>query len=376
MTTHSTASDLIERAHRFVPSVGVLITNLGTPSAPTPQALREYLGEFLWDPRVVRIPRLPWWLILHGIILRTRPAKSAHAYQAVWTEDGSPLLVISKRQRDAVQRELSRRFQAPVKVALAMRYGTPSIAEGLAELRAAHCDRIVVMPLYPQYSSATTASTFDAVAAVMEKQMWVPHLRFIGDYSDEAGYIAALSTSIGTYWQEHGKPQRLVFSFHGMPKATLLDGDPYHCQCQKTARLVAHRLGLEQDQWQVVFQSRFGKAEWLKPYADATLKALPGHGVKRVHVVCPGFAADCLETLEEMAMQNKQLFLDNGGESYDYIPALNDSRDHIAFLADRIEREVQGWLDRGTEWVRSQAESEANGRVERARAVEARLNRG
>lgn len=361
---------LIEKSHGFVPKIGVLLANLGTPDAPTAAALRRYLAEFLWDPRVVRIPRLPWWLILHGVVLRTRPAKSAHAYKTVWTDEGSPLLVISQRQRDAVASQLARRFKAPIEVVLGMRYGTPSISDALAQLRDAHCDRVVVFPLYPQHSSATTASTFDAVAQVMEKRMWVPHLRFINHYCDDAGFIGALANSISSYWQQNGKPQRLFFSFHGMPKATLLDGDPYFCQCQKTARLVAERLGLRADEWQVAFQSRFGKAQWLQPYADATLKQLPQDGIKNIHVVCPGFSADCLETLEEMAMQNRDIFLKAGGESYAYIPALNVDDAHIDFLCDRIEQEVTGWMPSDDAWSDAGVESEAKRRVARARSLE------
>lgn len=365
-------SQKLNHQHSRVPRCGVLLTNLGTPDAPTPAALRRYLGEFLWDPRVVRIPRLLWWLILHGVILRTRPAKSAHNYQTVWMPEGSPLLVFSQRIADRFKAQIDALSAGPMEVALGMRYGNPSMPSALAKLRDAGCDRIVVLPLYPQYSSATTASTFDAVAAEVKSWMWVPQLRFVGQYHDEPGYIAALTQQIKSFREQNGTSDLLLFSFHGMPKATLLAGDPYFCQCQKTARLVAQRLRLADEQWQVVFQSRFGKAEWLQPYADRTLQKLPGQGKRKIDVVCPGFAADCLETLEEMAMQNRDLFLKSGGEQYRYIPALNDSSAHVDFLAGLARQHMAGWPEVGSSWSDETARSEASARHARAKLLGAK----
>lgn len=321
---------------------GVLLTNLGTPDAPTPSALRRYLAEFLWDRRVVEIPRPLWWLILHGVILRTRPARSARKYQAIWTAEGSPLLAISRKQAKALAETLAARCPGPVRVVLGMRYGNPSIPAALAELRTAGVQRLLVLPLYPQYSAATTASTFDAIAAELQTWRWLPELRFIAQYHDHPAYLDALAASLRAARAEQAG-ERLLFSFHGLPKRNLLAGDPYHCQCHKTARLVAERLGLGPEQWAVAFQSRFGRAEWLQPYTSVLLADWAKAGVKRVDVACPGFAADCLETLEEIAHENRQTFLDAGGERYRYLPALNDAPDHIAALAGLIEQHAAGW---------------------------------
>ncbi|KPK55722.1 MAG: ferrochelatase, partial [Thiotrichales bacterium SG8_50] len=269
-------------AHDSTARLGVLITNLGTPDAPTAGALRRYLAEFLSDPRVVETPRWLWWLVLHGIILRIRPRRAAAAYAKVWSEEGSPLLVYSRRQARALQSALDERFPGRVRVALAMRYGTPSVASALEELRQANAQRIVVLPLYPQYSATTTASTFDAVADVLKRWRWLPQLRFVTQYHDDPGYIAALAESIRAHRTQHGAADRLLFSFHGLPKRYLLQGDPYFCQCHKTARLVAEHLELSDQDWQVVFQSRFGREEWLKPYADHTLAQLPKEGITSV----------------------------------------------------------------------------------------------
>jgi ferrochelatase len=329
--------------HDATARLGVLLVNLGSPDAPTTEAVRRYLAEFLWDPRVVEIPRPAWWLVLHAAVLRLRPRRSAHAYQRVWTDEGSPLLAISRRQAGALQDALTARYGERTQVALAMRYGNPSIKAGLARLREAQARRILVLPLYPQYSAATTATVFDAVADELKTWRWIPELRMITHYHDDEGYLTALVDSIRERWAQHGRAERLLFSFHGMPKRTLRAGDPYHCQCQKTARLVAERLGLPEERWQVAFQSRFGRAEWLQPYTDKTLRQWAHDGVKQVDVVCPGFAADCLETLEEIAMQNKETFLAAGGTALHYIPALNERADHIAALASLIDRHIQGW---------------------------------
>lgn len=329
--------------HGQEPATGILLANLGTPDAPTPKALRRYLGEFLWDPRVIEIPRPLWWLILHGIILRVRPAQSARKYRKIWTEQGAPLLTISRRQAQAVALRLEQACDGPVRVALGMRYGNPSIACALRELRDAGIRRLLVLPLYPQYSAATTASAFDAVSRELSTWRWVPELRMIGSYHDDPGYIQALTRTVLDAWALHGQADRLLFSFHGLPSRNLLAGDPYHCLCHKTARLVAESLGLELHRWAVSFQSRFGRAEWLKPYTSELLTEWGRAGVKSVQVICPGFAADCLETLEEIAMENRNCFLQAGGERFHYIPALNDQPRHIQALVELILAHGNGW---------------------------------
>lgn len=350
--------------------LGVLVTNLGTPDAPSPQALRRYLGEFLWDPRVVEIPRPLWWLILHGIILRTRPRRSAAAYAKVWTDEGSPLLVISRRQAVALQRRLSERLAGPVRVALGMRYGNPSIAAAMEELRQAGARRLLVLPLYPQYSAATTASTFDALAAALGRRRWLPDLRFVSSYHRHPGYLDALTASIREAWDRRPPAEHLLFSFHGVPKRYLLAGDPYHCFCHVTARLVAERLDLPRERWQVTFQSRFGRAEWLQPYTDETLKKLGRDGVRSVDVICPGFSADCLETIEEIGEENRGYFLEAGGQALHYIEALNDRDDHMDALADLVLSHAGGWPETAAEY---DAEALA---AERARGRERALSMG
>ncbi len=330
-------------SHDAPSCLGILVTNLGTPDAPTPAALRRYLGEFLADPRVVEFPRTLWWVILHGVILRLRPRRAARAYQRIWTETGSPLLVHTRQQATALQDRLTTRLPGPAQVALAMRYGRPSIAQGLETLRRAGARRLLVLPLYPQYSASTAASTFDAVVDVLKTWRWVPELRLVMHYHDDTAYIAALANSVRAYRAQHGEGDKLLFSFHGLPRRYLVQGDPYHRQCHKTARLVAAALDLPAERWQVVFQSRFGREEWLKPYADHTLRSLGEAGLRRVDVISPGFSADCLETLEEMAMQNRDLFLKAGGQDYHYIPALNAGAEHIDMLTGLVERHIQGW---------------------------------
>ncbi len=315
-----------------LPKTGVLLINLGTPDAPTPAALRRYLAEFLWDKRVVDLPRPLWWLILHGIILRTRPAKSARAYQSVWSEGGSPLLVISRQQQQSLQSLLEERSPGKYHVALGMRYGNPSIASALEEFRNRDIEELVILPLYPQNSCSTTGSSFDAVAQVMQQHRFVPSQRFIADYHDHAFYIQALADSVRAAWQQHPQPDRLVISFHGTPVRFRDEGDAYYEQCQTTARLLAAELKLDEGEWLLSFQSRFGKEAWLQPYTDVTLKALPAQGVKSVDVICPGFSADCLETLEEIAEENRDYFIEAGGEGFHYIPALNSDMAHIELL--------------------------------------------
>jgi len=352
--------------HDDKPRLGVLVTNLGTPDAPTAPALRRYLAEFLGDPRVVEINRALWWLILHGIVLRTRPKKSAAAYASVWTDEGSPLLITARAQTEGITRRLRERLQGPVAVELAMRYGNPSMASGLQKLREQGAERIVVLPLYPQYSGSTTGSTFDAVADELKRWRWVPELRFIGHYHDDQGYIDALAASVREHWAQHGRAERMLFSFHGTPRRYLLDGDPYDCQCRKTARLVAERLGLPDDYWQVTFQSRFGNEVWLQPYTDETVEALGKAGLQRLDVICPGFSADCLETIEEIRGENREIFEEAGGGELRYIPALNDREDHLETLARVIMEHIQGWPEAGGA-PRGLREPEAT--MARARAI-------
>jgi ferrochelatase len=350
----STFQSTPDYEHGLTDALGILLVNLGTPDAPTPSAVRRYLAEFLWDPRIVEMSRPLWWLALHGIVLRIRPARSAHAYQKVWTDDGSPLLTHSNDIAAGVRDALASRLSGDVQVALGMSYGSPSLESAMDELHAAGARRIIVLPLYPQYSGTTTGSVFEAVAALMSKRRWVPEFRFINHYHDSPGYIAALTSSIRDHWDQHGRGDKLLFSFHGVPKQTLLDGDPYHCQCLKTARFVAHSLELGEDDWVVTFQSRVGRGEWLRPYTDEKIAELGSASMQRVDVVCPGFAADCLETLEEIAMQNAELFVSSGGGSLNYIPSLNARDDHVAFLGRLIEKNIGGWPEASTDWSASE----------------------
>ena len=320
----------------------VVYCTVGTPDQPTAPALRRYLAEFLGDQRVVEIPRALWWLILHGVILRLRPKKSAAKYASVWTPEGSPLKVWTEKQATLLRGYLGERGHQ-VTVRYAMRYGNPSIASVLAELKAQGVNRILIATAYPQYSGTTTASVFDAVALWALNTRQLPELRFINRYHDERGYIEALAKKIRTHWRHHGQSEQLVMSFHGVPERTRDLGDPYHCECQKTGRLLAEQLGLAKDRYRVTFQSRFGKAKWLEPYTEPTLIALAQAGTKSVDVVCPGFTSDCLETLEEIGMEAREAFLHAGGEQFQYIACLNDSPDWIRALADLTERHLQGW---------------------------------
>lgn len=328
--------------HNSTPKIGILLTNLGTPDAPTTKALRRYLKEFLSDPRVVEQPRWLWWLILNGIILNVRPAKSAAAYRSVWGDEGSPLLVISRSQRDKIATLLQQRLGDNIHVELAMRYGTPSIRTGLEALREKGCRQLFVLPLYPQYSATTTASTFDAISNVLSSWRRIPALHFIDAYHDDPAYIEALAASVQTHWQQHGQAERLLISFHGIPERYFKAGDPYPCHCRKTVRLLREKLGLNEEQAQLSFQSRFGREPWMQPYTDETLKQWGKEGVKSVDVICPGFAADCLETLEEIAVENRHYFLDAGGHQYRYIPALNDNDAHIEALSRLLIKTING----------------------------------
>jgi protoporphyrin/coproporphyrin ferrochelatase len=326
--------------HGTRPTTGALLVNLGTPDAPTPAAIRRFLAEFLGDPRVVEAPRWLWWLALHGVILRIRPSRSAHAYRQIWTPEGSPLLLHTRALVERVGGLLQRHL--PATVALGMTYGSPSIPAALDQLRSAGVRRLVVLPLYPQYSGTTTASVFDRVTSQLQRWRWVPELRFIGNYHDQPAYIEAIAASIRDHWRTHERGH-LLFSFHGIPRRYLLAGDPYHCQCQKSARLVAERLGRDAGTWSVSFQSQVGRQEWLRPYTDETLLKMAREGQRRVSIVCPGFAADCLETLEEIAIRNRELFMASGGEFYDYIPALNAGEAHASLLSDLLAQHARGW---------------------------------
>ena len=332
-------------AHGSPTRTAVLLCNLGTPDAPTAPAVRRYLAEFLRDRRVVEIPRALWLLILHGVILRVRPAKSARKYASIWTPEGSPLKVWTEKQATLLGGYLGERGHA-VTVRYAMRYGSTSIASVLDELKAQGATRVLILPLYPQYSATTTASVNDAVHAWAQTVRTPPELRFVNRYHDDAGYIAALAKRTTDHWMAHGRPERFVLSFHGVPQRTLQLGDPYHCECLKTARLLGEALGLAKGQLLVTFQSRLGRAEWLRPYTEPTLVALAQRGVKRVDVMCPGFTSDCLETLEEIDMEARAAFLAAGGTEFHYVPCLNDRHEWIAALAAVAAQHLQGWPTR------------------------------
>lgn len=324
---------------------GVLLVNLGTPEAPTAAALRPYLKQFLSDPRVVEIPRLVWWPILNGIILNTRPAASAKKYASVWMDEGSPLKVHTARQAALLARHLAADGHGTLEVDYAMRYGSPSIRDVLDDLRSRGCTRILILPLYPQYSASTTATVVDEVGRCLAHWRNQPEVRFVRNFHDHPGYIAALVRSVREHWREHGEPDRLLLSFHGVPRRSLELGDPYHCECHKTGRLIAEGLDIARERVLVTFQSRFGKAEWLKPYTQPTLESLAAEGIERVDVMCPGFVADCLETLEEIAMECKEAFLEKGGKAFHYIPCLNEGEAWIESLGEIARANLGNWLD-------------------------------
>ncbi|MDO9012109.1 MAG: ferrochelatase [Gallionella sp.] len=330
--------------HGTPQKTGILLVNLGTPDAPTAQAVRPYLKQFLGDPRVVEIPRAIWWLILNGLILNIRPKKSAEKYASIWLPEGSPLRVYTEKQAILLKGYLGVRTKAPLVVDFAMTYGSPSISDALRRLKEQNCQRILIVPLFPQYAASSTAPVFDQVFNAMQQMRNQPAIRTIKHFHDHPAYIQALAANINDYWVRHGRPEKLLMSFHGVPQYTLDKGDPYHCECHKTGRLLAEALGLQQEQYLVSFQSRFGKAEWIKPYTTATLKELGLQKIPRVDVVCPGFVADCLETLEEIAMEGKEDFQHAGGGEYHYIPCLNDRNDWIHALTDLVLDNLQGWL--------------------------------
>ncbi len=319
---------------------GVLLCNLGSPDSAETAAVRRYLKEFLWDPRVVEFPRPLWWLVLNGIILRFRPRRSAAAYAKVWTEQGSPLIHISRQQEHALAQALNVACGDRVVVELAMRYGQPSIRHGMEKLRQAGVGRIVVLPLYPQYSATTTATVYDAVCDVIKTWRHVPELVMLGAYHRRPAYIEALAASVREHWQQHGREGRLLLSFHGIPKRYTEAGDPYREQCEETAQLLAAALQLKDGEWGLSFQSRLGREEWLRPYTDETLEHWGREGVARVDVICPGFSADCLETLEEIDEENRERFLEAGGQAFHYIPALNGRDDHIAMMLELVKESL------------------------------------
>jgi ferrochelatase len=358
-----------EYEHGLPEAMGVLLVNLGSPDAPTKDAVRRYLRQFLSDPRVVEIPRLIWLPILHGYILRTRPAKTAKAYQKIWTEHGSPLLLHCGHVAEAIQEKLSSRLSGAIHVELAMSYGQPSIESALKNLHSQFVRRIVVLPMYPQYSGSTTGSVFEAVSKALARRRWVPELRFVNHYHDANGYIAALTSSIRNYRELHGSGEKLLFSFHGIPEKMLLDGDPYHCQCHKTARLVSESLELADDEWDVSFQSRLGRAKWLQPYTDATLEKWGKERTGIIDVISPGFSVDCLETLEEIEIRYNKLYRDAGGGDLHYVPALNAREDHIGFLSRLIEKNVAGWPESSTDWSVSEAARKLEKSRQRAAAM-------
>ena len=359
-------SEKISYQHGPQEKLGILLVNLGSPDAPTPSAVRRYLAQFLADPRVVESNRIIWWLVLHGIILRFRPARAARAYRKVWTENGSPLLHFTRLQTQAIQKKLEDRFRGHVIADMAMTYGNPSIKSGLEGLRKAGARRLLILPLYPQYSGTTTAAVFDQVTDVLQGWRWLPDLRMINQYHDHPKYIEALANSIKKQWASNKRGDLLLFSFHGIPQRYVNNGDPYFCHCQKTARLVAEKLELEKDEWKVVFQSRFGREPWLQPYCSVTLQELPASGVKNVDLICPGFSSDCLETLEEIKMENKDLFIEAGGETFNYIPCLNDSEDHMTALCEVLTAHMFGWPETMPNWDAGKLAVEANKTRQRA----------
>jgi ferrochelatase len=330
--------------HRSSAQAGVLLINLGTPDAATPAAIRRYLAQFLADRRVVELNPLLWLPLLYGFILPFRPRRLVHAYQQIWTAEGSPLLAISRRLSSGLRQHLAQKLGTEIPVALAMTYGTPSIAEALAELEAQQVRRMVILPLFPHYSCSTTAAALDALFAELGSRRWIPELRTVNSYHDDPGFIAALAQSVRTHWQLRGRGQHLLLSFHGLPQRYVTSGDPYYCQCQKTARLLAEALQLPPGEFSVSFQSRFGKLPWVQPYTEPTMVALAGRGVQQLDVICPGFAADCLETLEEVQLRYAASFIAAGGGALRYIPALNDDAAHLDALGGIALQQLRDWI--------------------------------
>lgn len=355
--------------HDQSPRIGVLIVNTGTPDEPTPRGVRRFLAQMLADPRLIELPRAVWLPILHGIVLRVRPYRSARAYRRIWTNEGSPQLVNAQRAAKELHAALERVIVGLTAVELGMTYGNPSIPQALARLRDSGAERLIVLPLFPQYAGVTTGSIFDAVTRELQRWRWVPETRFVTEYHDEPDYIAALAATVRERWRERGRGEHLVMSFHSMPKKYFERGDPYFCKCQKTSRLLAETLGLRDEQWTLAFQSRFGFEEWLRPYVTDVMDGLATRGVKRVDVICPGFSMDCLESLEEIAIRTAERFQNEGGERLDYIPALNAREDHIACLARLIAKHCAGWSEASLEWAAKDHGSQQQGRQARAVAA-------
>jgi len=329
--------------HDGAERIGVLLVNSGTPDSPRVRDVRRFLAGFLGDPRVVEMPRLLWWPLLHGIILRTRPRSSARKYRRIWTPEGSPLYILSEQLRAKLTGTLAQRVLAPFSLELAMLYGRPTVGQALERLRESGAQRILVVPLFPQYCGASTGPVYDQVAAELRRWRWLPELRFIAEYHDNPGYIEALRASVEQHWQAHGRTSHLLVSFHGVPERYFHQGDPYFCKCQKTARLLADELMLKEEEWSVSFQSRVGPVRWLQPYTSDAVVQLAARGIDQLTVLCPGFAIDCLETLEEIDIENHQHFLRAGGRRFQYVPALNARPEHARFLADLIAQHCQGW---------------------------------
>jgi ferrochelatase len=335
-----------EFSHDNPEKTGVLMVNLGTPEEPSASALRKYLKEFLSDPRVVEIPSLVWWPILNFIILTIRPKKSAEKYASVWTNEGSPLRVNSEKLLTKVKENL-KNHDINVEVSLAMRYGQPSISDCIDDLRKKNVNRLLILPLYPQFSASTTATVFDKVFEKLIRLRNPPALRTVKSFHDDESYIAGMANQVLKFWEKTPKPDLLLFSFHGIPVRSLYKGDPYHCHCLKTARLIAEKIGLNEEDWKVSFQSRFGKAEWLKPYTTKVIQSLPKNGVRSLHVICPGFVSDCLETLEEISMEARDDFLEAGGTEFKYIPCLNDTSLGVDLMTKILIKELNGWPTEG-----------------------------
>lgn len=348
--------------HDKAEKIGILLVNLGSPDAPDARSIRRFLREFLSDHRVIEIPQFLWQIILNLFILPFRPSKLVPLYQSIWTPDGSPLVSIAEKQKTKLAtlfaEKNKQKGNSQFSFALAMRYGKPDIHLALRQLAQDNVHKVLVFPTYAQYSGTTTASIFDAVSSQLQQWRWIPELRFINSYYDQPEHIQALADSVQTYWQSHKKGQKLVMSFHGLPQRNVSLGDPYYSQCHKTACLLAAQLNLDETQWLITFQSRFGKAEWLKPYTSASLQALAEQGIDSVDVICPGFAIDCLETLEEISVENRDVFLNAGGQNYQYIPALNDSAENIKAMASLIEQHTQGWEARDVDSHQSVVDSQ------------------
>jgi protoporphyrin/coproporphyrin ferrochelatase len=375
MPGSSNYTGLAGHSHAITPSTGVLLVNLGTPAAPTAAAVRPYLAQFLGDPRVIEYPRLLWLAILHGVILRIRPRRSAHAYSRIWTEQGSPLRVLSEALAARLAASLASLRPSPIRVELAMRYGTPEVFQTIARMQREGVRRLLVLPLYPQYSATSTGSVLDAVADSVKRLRWPPELRTVNDYHDRPAYIAALADSVRAHWQQHGRGEKLLLSFHGIPERYLHAGDPYYCQCMATARLLREALGLAEGDAITSFQSRVGRERWLHPYTDETIRAMGREGVKRVDVISPGFAVDCLETLEEIAMQNAEFFREAGGETLSYIPCLNDGDAHASLLADLVLQHLQGWPEASMDYDGEAVRAGVAAAAERAQAAGATAKR-